>query len=144
VTIWHTDGTECPLDELLGKTLIAVVNEDNETILFRASDGSAYALLHRQDCCERVHLEDIAGSLDDLLYSPILKAEVMSSNDTFNDFLGPKEGDEWGASFTWTFYHIGTIKGTVVLRWYGTSSGYYSERVDFLRTASPFTKVEHD
>jgi hypothetical protein len=98
---------------LVGKTLESVVNSDK--------------LYHSDDCCESVTVEDIAGNLDDLVGSPILQAEESSNSDD------PHGQDYEPESYTWTFYRIATAKGLVVIRWYGTSNGYYSESVSFAK-----------
>jgi hypothetical protein len=111
--------------DLLGKTLreIRVDRSLNEIHLF-AESGEHFVMYHEEDCCESVTINDISGDTADLIGSPILKAEEVDSAD-----VPPLSTDE--DSYTWTFYHLATIKGYVTLRWYGCSNGYYSESVDF-------------
>lgn len=114
------------ISELIGLTLLSVkVSEDNDEILFHVDDGRTFRLYHSQDCCESVMVEDIAGDLEDLANSPIVRAEERISNEN-PDGVKPEYQD----SFTWTFYELATNKGSVTIRWYGESNGYYSESVD--------------
>jgi len=114
------------VSELLGKILTHIeVGPDNDEIIFTCDDGTQYKMFHQKECCEDVSIDDIAGELDCLLNSPILQAEESSSDD------GPQS--ECDYSWTWTFYKLATVKGCVTIRWYGSSNGYYSESVDFVR-----------
>lgn len=117
--------------DLLGKTLTSIeIAADKSEIAFKAADGSEYLMYHLQDCCESVLVEDIAGKIADLLDSPILQAEEATSNKNPSGI----QPESQAASFTWTFYKLATIKGSVTIRWYDESNGYYSESVDFDRT----------
>jgi hypothetical protein len=118
-------------EQLVGKTLTDVRNIDDEEIIFVTDAGATYKLWHSQDCCETVRVESIAGDLPDLIGVPILLAEEASSNDDPIDH----KSDYAPESQTWTFYKLRTIKGSVDIRWHGTSNGYYSERVDFAEIA---------
>lgn len=113
--------------ELQGKVLRAVeVSGDGEdTIVFRCEDGTAYRLYHAQMCCENVVIESVVGDLTDVVGTPILLAEETSNNEDDNELNTPS------SSHTWTFYKLRTIKGSVDIRWHGSSNGYYSEKVDF-------------
>jgi hypothetical protein len=113
---------------IVGKTFKTVVNEDNERLRFTTENGEEYIMYHSQDCCESVSIEDITGDLADLVGFPILTAEESSSDTRPADLPQPEYVDE---SQTWTFYRVATIRGSVVIRWYGSSNGYYSESVDF-------------
>lgn len=104
-----------------------VVSEDKEEIHIYTQDGAEYKMHHEQDCCESVSVEDIAGDLMDLIGSPILQAEESTNSED-----SAREAEYEDDSYTWTFYKLATIKGSVTIRWYGSSNGYYSERVDFV------------
>ena len=85
-------------------------------------------MYHEQDCCETVYIDDICGDLQDLVGSPILESEEVDGS------TPPSNNTDWeDESYTWSFYKMGTIKGSVNIRWYGTSNGYYSESVDFVK-----------
>jgi hypothetical protein len=102
----------------------------SDEMVFETADGERFALYHSQDCCENVSIEDVTGDMADLIGSPIVEAEEVSSEE---DPPGYKPESDYRESYTWTFYKLRTAKGAVTLRWLGESNGYYSERVDFIK-----------
>lgn len=109
------------LREIVGKIIVSIsgMKESSEEIIFKFSDGTFAKFYHDQDCCEHVDVDDICGDPDDLIGSSIIVArEAESSCET-----------EYGSE-TATFYEFATNKGSVTVRWLGSSNGYYSERVD--------------
>ena len=117
------------LGSILGLTFKKIsVDKDLDQIIFEGTEGRTFIMLHDQSCCESVYIDDITGSIKDLVGSPILLAEESTNcNDNPEGVPAPK----YQESFTWTFYKFATIKGYVDIRWYGESNGYYSEEVDF-------------
>lgn len=117
-------GKEVPFSFLIGKVITEIkgLEKDGDEVYFKCIDGTSFKMLHEQDCCESVSINDVCGDVADLLNTPILVAEEST-----------KEGDPAYGSSTWTFYKLATIKGSVDIRWYGESNGYYSERVSFFQ-----------
>jgi hypothetical protein len=114
------------ISNFLGKTFSSVnVNYDDNVIRFIVDENESYSMYHDQDCCENVSINDINGDINDLIDSPITLAEESSNRGN--------DEDDWGGTFTWTFYRLATVKGYVDIRWYGSSNGYYSESVDIYR-----------
>ena len=106
-------------NELQGRTLCRAEADDVELRLY-LTDTHYVRFYHVQDCCESVYIEDICGSLQDLVGEPLTEAEEVSG------YTGPETHDE---SYTWTFYRFATRLGSVTVRWYGSSNGYYSEGI---------------
>ena len=113
--------------DLKGKVLAEItVNEYNDEIIFKTTEGDEYIMYHIQDCCESVVIDDINGDLQNLIGKEILEAsERVSYDESTDEYVDD--------SNTWTFYHLATIDETVVIKWWGSSNGYYSESVDFCK-----------
>lgn len=116
--------------ELEGETLVSVSECENEecntVVTFNTLSGRKFEMFHPQNCCESVILDDRVGDWESVLGSPVLVAEERSSY----EHTGSSDNE-------WTFYTIRTVNGTVDMRWFGTSNGYYS-------TAVLFREVEKD
>lgn len=112
--------------ELVGKTIewvkVGTDIDNSTTVLFLCKDGSTYSMYHEQDCCETVTLEEIAGDWRDITGSSVVKAEEVTEEN-------PKIEEEYDGYGLWTFYKIETPRGSVTLRWYGESNGFYSVAV---------------
>ncbi len=155
---------DAKFEDLKGKIITEIKGAvGDSTMTFRTSDIETFQMHYYKDCCAHCSVEDICGDLKDLIGSPILLAEEVSnsdpegeilekrkaayekeksefvpsySGDTFDPY-GPNPSNDWKEeSETWTFYKLSTIKGSVTIRWYGSSNGYYSESVTFERLAS--------
>lgn len=147
------------ISELVGKTLSEIEGGLGSTMIsFSATDGSAYQMLYYADCCASCEIEEIHGDMNDLIGTPILHAEEVCSQEPTDEIKAAREAEEerkkaeegecyysyHADSETWTFYKISTIKGSVTIRWYGSSNGYYSERATFeqVRLAEGETEVQ--
>jgi hypothetical protein len=100
--------------------------EDQDVVLFFEGWKSvvpSFAMGHEQNCCEEVYLESIDGDLNDLIDERITQAECVTESE---------EDEEEYESQTWSFYKFATNKGSVTMRWIGTSNGFYSEEVDLV------------
>ena len=114
--------------EFSGKTIqeIRGCKKHSDEVTIKFTDGSCLKFYHQQDCCETVLLEDFDITPEWLIDSKIISVEERISRSE----EGVKPLNNWDESYTWSFYVIKTSSSTMVLRWYGTSNGWYSETVD--------------
>jgi len=113
-----------PFNTLTDKIIIKVdgLVVESTCITLTMKNGVTYRIIHHSECCELVYLQDICGDINDILHHRIVSA-VEASSEAIPD------GDDDSSS--WTFYRIATNFGTtLVLRWYGSSNGCYSETAD--------------
>lgn len=115
--------------DLQGLVFDSVTRKDYhgyDAIYFENAEKT-FILVHIQDCCEYVYIDDIVGDLEDLVGVEILSAEESYS---YNEGEKASEHDE---SYTWTFYKFATQKGRVTVKFYGSSNGYYSESASVIK-----------
>lgn len=112
-------------NDMIGKIFSNVINLDNKILYFQFEDDLGYIFYHNQDCYENVYIEDICGDLCDLTNTPIISAELVGGG-----YFEP-ESDGGEEYIDWYFYKFSTIKGSVTIRWCGTSNGCYSTAVEF-------------
>lgn len=115
--------------DLSGKKIISVegLKKESHLVYFKTSDGN-YMMLHEQECCEDVYVEDVIGDVADLQDAVVISAEEVNDADQPDNYEGPE-----GECPEWTFYNIQTNKGHVTIRWFGDSNGYYSTSVSFIK-----------
>jgi hypothetical protein len=109
------------INELFTNKKIVDIEITDEEITLFFDNEDYFKMFHEQECCENVYIEDINGNkqLKESIFYELI--EKKCDKDALD------EDDE---SFTWTFYTIKTSLGYLDIRWYGSSSGYYSENVD--------------
>jgi hypothetical protein len=117
--------------EFKGKTLKSVTVHGTDEIAFMFSDGSEYKMFHDQDCCEYVFIHEIIGDWSEIIGKTLDSSEESTHGtpdgiDTTDLYLDD--------SFTWTTYIFAAGDKKVVVRWLGTSNGYYSESVQIKKT----------
>lgn len=120
------------IQEMIGQRMIEVIGDKGaRDLTFIGENGKKFAFFDGRDCCAQVVIEDIVGDLFDLLNYPILVAEEVSNYSKEEEKENNFPDTSYEDSYTWTFYRFATHKGTVTIRWLGTSNGYYAECVEF-------------
>lgn len=66
---------------MIGVTMVKVTGHEqgSDSMIFHADDGRRFVFYHQEDCCESVCIEDLCGDVEDLVGSPLLVAEEVSS-----------------------------------------------------------------
>ena len=107
---------------LVGSKILSIKGAEGGSDLVRiVTDKGTLTMIHYQNCCEYVSVDDVTGSVEDLIGKVVRVAEERESND-----VPPYNNNECEQ---WTLYEIRTDGGDLSIRWYGSSKGYYSVSV---------------
>jgi hypothetical protein len=104
--------------DFIGKQFF-YLDKGSDEIFFYCNDGKIYQMYHEQEYCESVYIDGVEGDINDLINSEILNVELV---------IKPMKVS-YGTA-TLTFYKFTTQKGTVTIKWFGNSTGSYSESID--------------
>ncbi len=85
---WSNGNKEIPFSSIVGLTFSEIYN-GGTTLQFNSTCGRKFLMLHTQDCCESVSIEDICGDLEDLIGTPILA--VVNHQKNFKLDAPPKK-----------------------------------------------------
>jgi hypothetical protein len=113
-----------PFSDLTNCILTSIkVDAANDEVRFFTRGGREFLLFHEQAWDETVIIEEIIGSLDDLIGTPILRAETTYDSDvgpTIEMRIALKGTPDWDDKWDRrVFYQLRTIKGSLLLIWCG-------------------------
>lgn len=92
----------------------------SQEVVVYFESGEILRFYHEQDCCETVELVDIDCMFD--IHDTAIKAYELE--------IATEHQMSGGGDLQWTFYFLRTSRGTLWMRWYGSSNGYYSTAVE--------------
>jgi len=102
--------------ELIGETL-AFIDVGGDEIQLTTASGRIIKIMHYQNCCESVSIQDTKGDWHSLV------GKVLT------EVTHDEEDGNTGESSTLTTLTFKAGDETVINRWIGESNGYYSESV---------------
>ena len=119
-------GVSDNFTHLIGLTLTNIeisrrVPHEDDYVVFVTDTGERYRLIHEQECCERVFIQDVQESIEDVLHTPIVHASKIVS--PYVDPYGFK-------GFLYLFL-LRTDTGTLHILFQATSCGCDFLNVDF-------------
>lgn len=118
---WNRASLSQEMNDIIGKTPVHVRQNEDEIVIW-FDDESVCKFVQDSTSCAEVIISDVNGDWSDLIGTPLLVADERSYH---------REACSESDSETWTFYTFRSVKGSVDVRWYGSSNGYYSEEVCF-------------
>ena len=103
------------IPNLIG-SVVDDIQQNTETLTIKLQDGRTYLFGHEQECCEKVYLADMNGDINDLIGQTITIAHFSESPDK-------------KSTTAWTFVHLSSPKGSLVIRWNADTDTQYSTDV---------------